>query len=453
MGDPKVGFGNSETWTPFSPTGDQLSSDSLVAAILAGSKGGNDTASYFDQVNSVGQLYKQVADQGDAAWVQGQDDQGNPVHYVSMQDSSGETYYMKMAVEKLNVDDNGIVVPNGSTFTLNGVEFQGMAMITHTVGYSNFTCSQTSRQIGYLAAGTVPAKVILPYVWAGLKTLVQAVSKGIQALWNLATGGGQAAESVAAQAAEDGEEALVSEAGVEVEAGAVEAAGAAGIAAGTVFIAVAIVLAVVFIAISFILHNSYHAVRIWNITQYNMDWTYWFDTEAGSDEGQLISGPGVVKDGTIQPTTILGASAKSKIPGVQGVPHASYGDINVVSSHEYNGIGYVLQLTLKDKNTDAVVQTVTAYYDIPFTGDNSTNITFDPVNDLGQWYGGNQGNNKSVYAGAQSADGLVVASTSYDYLNGQHAVPSQLGGSSNEAYSYQSVLVVQEPQLKVSDIC
>ena len=303
---PDVAFGKTETSTPLKPTGSLLTTDAMIGNILNASKGGDNTARYFDQYTVVGQLYKELAVKGDAAWVEGKDLDGNPVHTISVLDSKGEACYMKLAVEGLRIDDKGNVVGQGSKFPVNNVEYEVMAMATHTVGYSNFEFSKSSRTIGYgVLSGNVATK-ILPYVWQGLKTLGRGIVNGVQALWGLVRGGAAAAEAVAVNAAEAGENALVGE-GVAVAEGVVEGG---AIAAGAIFIGAAVVIALAFIAISYILHNSYHDLRIWNITKYNMDWSYHIDTQAGSDEGKIIKGPGKYKDDKIVPETILGASAK-----------------------------------------------------------------------------------------------------------------------------------------------
>lgn len=445
---PDVAFGKTETSTPLKPTGSLLTTDAMIRNILNASRGGDSTAQYFEQYQVVRQLYKELATKGDAAWVEGKDLDGNPVHTISILDSKGEACYMKLAVEGLRIDDQGNVVGQGSKFPVNGVEYESMAMATHTVGYSNFEFSKSSRTIGYLVGPGGVAIKLLPYVWRALKVLGRAIARGVQAIWGLVAEGGAAAEAAAVDAAEAGENALIGE-GVAVGEGAVEGS---AIAAGAIFIGAVIVIALVFIAIAYILHNSYHDLRIWNITKYNMDWSYHIDTQAGINEGKIIKGPGTYKGNKIVPERILGASAKGVIPGVQGTPHLTYGDISVVSSHEYNGIGYVIQLFLKDPKTNEQVYELTTYYDIPFEGKNSTNLTFDHVDNVGRWYDRNSGNNRKTYAETWSVDKVLKASTNYDFLEGQHPVPGQEQGSSNNAFYYRSVLCVLDPALKVDDI-
>ncbi len=114
---------------------------------------------------------------------------------------------------------------------------------------------------------------------------------------------------------------------------------------GEIFFGAAIVLAVALIVLSFILHNTYHRVRIWNCTRYRLVWTIYFDNGRAMDQGQLVSGP--VKfnpDSTIQSyNSIEAIDSTLAPPGVQPPHTVNFADLNINSSHQYSGIGYVLQ--------------------------------------------------------------------------------------------------------------
>lgn len=492
-------FGETETYTPLNPSNESLTSDELISNVLKAGNGGADTARYFDQCNSLALLYQQIAEKDENAWSEDEDDEGNKVLTISMLDGNGETLYMKLAIEGFTVDDKGRVEESGEPFKIGTTEYKRIATLTHTVGFSNFTFSKSCRSVGQVAIEGALGIKILPFIFKGLKIMANAIVQGIKAVWALLSGGGAVAGAVegvvvnaaargeielgleglaagvgdgavavagdaAAVVAGDAAAVVVGDAAVVVagDAAAVVAGDVAvgevaavvgGITTGTVFVVAAVVVGVALIGASFVLHNSFHKLRIWNLTQYNMDWSYWFDSQIGSDEGKIVSGPGTVEDGSLKPYRIAGARSKRTIPGVKPSPAVSYGDIEVMSSHEYNGIGYVLQLFLKDQKTDETVYTVTVYYDIPWTGENSTNLTFDNVSKVDTWYRKNQGNNKKVSASTASLDKRILATSTYDYLKGEHGIPSQGGmKSSNQGYYYQSMLNILQPGLKIDDL-
>ncbi|KAI1121374.1 hypothetical protein F5Y10DRAFT_256498 [Nemania abortiva] len=454
MSTPQIALGNSETWTPLSPSSNLLNSDSFVQSILRGAKGGESTRAYFDQYNVIGQLYKQIVDRGDEAWTEDEDEDGKPLFSVSLLGPNGDSYYLVLRTDGIATDTNGNVQPNGNTIVINGTTYDCIGTANYEIGYNNFTFAKTSRQLAGIAGSFVPLTLLKPYIVSAFRAITAAVGKGVRALMALARGGA-AAEDAALEAAVNGEVEL-QEIGIATEGpAAVEAAAAAGgLATGTILIGVAVVLAVAFLAVSFVLHNSTHALRIWNLTKYNMEWNYWFDTEVGSAEGQFTKVPGFKDDsGAFQRATIFGASKRKKTPFSKAEPAVVYGDFEIESSHEYNGIGYALQLFLKDQgDSNALRYTATVYYDIPFTGDNSHNVTFVNVPDLKSWYKNNQGNNKSTTAQATSSDGQILAVSSYDYLSGQHVTPGQQEGSTNESYYYQSILAITEPSLTIDEV-
>lgn len=77
-------------------------------------------------------------------------------------------------------------------------------------------------------------------------------------------------------------------------------------------------------------------------------------------------------------------------------------------------------MQLKDPKTDEVACTATTYYDIPFMGDNSTDITFDKASDLESWYKSSAGYRKSTTVERSSSDSAITVKSTYDYLDGKH---------------------------------
>lgn len=459
--DPKVALGDTRTSTPLSPSGDNVGTDALLQSILAGAQGGPATATYFDQVNKMGQVYAKLGQGGNNAWEQGSDKDGNPVHYVEELDASGNAYYIKVALEGVQTDSNGNIVPNGTKVVVNGVTYSGVGYVSQTCGYKNFEFAKISRTVGIGSAVSVAAKIILPYIITALKACRTAIGNAISKLF--AGKPPTTPEDIQAEktdAETTGESDILEEGGGEVTleaAGTGGAEAAAGIAAGTVFIGVAVALAIVFIALSFIVHNSYHQLRVWNMTKYTISWHSYIDVNLSLPEGQFTSAPFVVNsDGSQTPINISGANCTSGIPGVKGPPQMYYQDFSVASSSEIKGIGYALYLKLADPETGEDRAGLAVYYDIPLGGTNSTNLTFEiHPGELEQWYKASQGDNQNTSARAEGLgpDGKqIYATSSYDYLTGEHGVPGQTGGSSNEAYYYQSLLCIVDPNLTVSEL-
>ncbi|KAL2013003.1 hypothetical protein VTN00DRAFT_528 [Thermoascus crustaceus] len=253
------------------------------------------------------------------------------------------------------------------------------------------------------AAGAIPSKIFLPNIWSGIKTVARAIANAIKGLYTASAEAGEALQQTEIELEEMGEQEIAEGGEAVVEEAVVDGAAIAG---GTVFIGVCVALAVLFMGLSFVLHNSFHHVRIWNLTRYKMEWIYWFDTEQRGRADHFW--PRQLQGRTGHPCT-----------NFRGKSWYTYS-----RSH---------------MNTTA-------------SGDNSTNLSFGTVTDLEAWYKDNQGNNQRTVAQRTSSDGAITATSTYDYLSGEHGVPSQTGGSSNEAYYYQSVLCIVENDLKVSDL-
>lgn len=227
-----------------------------------------------------------------------------------------------------------------------------------------------------------------------------------------------------------------------IEEGAEEGA----IALEDVFIGVGIALAILFIVLSFVLHNSYHSVRVWNLTEYALDWVIHFDTSQAQDQVELVAGPvtydsnnNITKYARQQPV-----SYSQAVPGSVKTWSCHYADLNINSSHESSGIdNCVLQYSLTDQS-GKVPYKVTIYFDIPFSGQNSTNVSLDSrISDLQAYYDQNSGNNTNTQATTTSSDGNITLTTTYDFLSGKHGVPNTPpGSSSNQQFFYQSVITI-----------
>ncbi|KAK2754384.1 hypothetical protein FQN54_007028 [Arachnomyces sp. PD_36] len=245
----------------------------------------------------------------------------------------------------------------------------------------------------------------MPLIWQEIKKVTFVVENAIKSLFTFAAKTDEALQVTEIELQNIEEQEIAQSAEIVVEEAMIDGV---AIASEFLFIGACVILAVIFIGLFFILHNSYRHVRIWNLTKYNMEWGYFIDHEL-FEEGQITSAP---------------------------IDFKTNKTVRIPNSHEFTRIRYTLQLYLRDPKTDKTVYTVTTYYDIPFSGDNSTNLTFGDVSDPHSWFKDNFGNNKSTIARSQSGEGAIPAVSTYDYLDGKHGVPSQTGGSSNEAYYY-----------------
>ena len=473
----KLHLGKPHTGLPLNTADGLVASDPLVKSVIEAASSGDSTRKYYDHLEGLSSLFAGLGrPKGHEKAIplsKGVDEKnGQDVYYANKIDGEGKSYYLTVKFEGLVTDEDGNVVLDGKQVTINGTKYQAVGMVTQTVGYDNLTFSQASRWAGTTALGLIPLKAIMPWVTKALASVASVLGNAFRSLFSrlgsLVSGAGSAVRSTALSVAEGTEIELAETGAVETiaEAAAVETGEtvAEGVMLGglsVTFFGVCLVFAAIFFAAYWALHNSFHQLRIYNFTKYTMEWAYHIDevTIFNFCEGKLVEGPGRIgKDDTIVPGPISGAKPGPGIPGVRGTAEVYYADLSVVSSHEFTGIGYALQLQLKDPGSSKTVHTVTAYYDIPWgspvghAGDNSTDLTFKDVSDLGKWYKDNAGWNKSKAAHAASDDARFEARSTFDYLSGKHGMSSLFGAPTNEAYVYRSVLYVLDKELKVSDL-
>ncbi|KAK1147978.1 hypothetical protein N8T08_000494 [Aspergillus melleus] len=489
----KLHLGATRAHLPLQSKEGLFSADPVVQSIVDAGSTGDGTQKYHERIQGITSLYTDLSQETDNLPPNGHDEHGNDVYYKKKVDGSGTPYWLAVKFEGLVKDKNGDIMPDGRTVTINNKQYQTVGMITHTVGYGNIEYAKYSRWAGTTALGYIPFQMLMPYIkaalgciWGGVKLLCKGLFTGIQKLASegLALTGAsvrytalEAAQGVEADLAGSGAVEILSTGteAVALEGGAAAAAAEGGVAAVEVgegmlvgglsltCLGVCVGLAVICYAISEGLHNTFHQVRVFNLTGHTMIWRYHFNTVRFinydvSSVGKIVEGPGIIENDTIIPQPIPAAQGDPGIPGVQGSPEVHHGDISIVSSNEATGIGYVLQLDLRNRSTNETVQTVTVYYDIPLGspighfGDNSTNLTFERVDDMAEWYNNNAGNNQKHVAMATSTDGRYEARSTYDYLNGEHGIPARLGQSTNKAYFYRSVLYVLDKFLKIEDL-
>ncbi|RKK84530.1 hypothetical protein BFJ68_g17345 [Fusarium oxysporum] len=447
MPTPLIGLGQVFTAAPLSS--DNINSDPLLQSVKNGLAGGDSTAQYFDVINNMAQVYQQLKNNGRNAWVQGTDANNLPVFYVESSDNlTGKSFFNQISVDGLNFDDSGNVKANGTTTVINGVTYHGIGVISNVSGWSDYNFSTTSWWLGVGISGVITFSGIISALKSAIQAVANAQADAIQEVAddpNAAEGGDEEEEASEEESA-SGDETISAEAGGDV---VIEEVAESAVAWGDIFLGAGVVIAVIFVVLSFVLHNTFQYVRVWNLTRYKLVWVIKFDQNQVTDEGQLVIGPvhfnsdNSIKD--YEPFLPLNSSPAP--PHVTPPRTAQFADMHINSSKEYAGIGYVLQYQLQDPNSGETVYTGTAYFDLPFVGDNSTNVTFDSVPDLQAWYDDNSGNNRNTLASTTTPDGKVNFFTTFDYLSGQHTVPQVPEGSPTTQYYYQSLVAFVENDL------
>jgi hypothetical protein len=451
--DPKtLALGIVSTATPL---GNNLPQDPLIASVQAALNGGGDnTAEYFNSINTMGQVFSLISANGRDALIEADDTTlpGSKVFFTAVIDSQDNPYYIQIAADNVSTDSDGNVQLDGGTITIDGKEYNTFGTVRMDCGYSNFAFSSTSWQIGTGLAGTVAMSKILPPLVNLLKSVAGNVTDSIKNFASKFQNGddNEPGEEESEAEAEDtaGDTEIIEEAGGDV---AIEAAEDAAISLGDIFVGAGIFLAIAFIAISFILHNTYHKVRLWNFTGYTLQWYIYFDASQLVDEGGYIKAPAQFDDNNnvTSYSPIQPLQTKIIAPKAPPINQCSYGDFNMISSHDYSGIGYVMRLTLVDSNDNNVYMGA-VLFDIPFEGTNSLATTFNIENGddstLQSFYTAFSGRFPVPEQAACSDDGKISLSATYDYLSGKHPMQSQGGADSgsNEAYFYQSVVVIDQ---------
>ncbi|KAG6544005.1 hypothetical protein Mapa_014528 [Marchantia paleacea] len=439
----KVGLGTRTSCTPLS---DDFSRDLVLNTIRQAGGGGSATVDYFNMLNVTSKMFKQLIDNAkstNAGWNVTEDNNGLPLYYLLETDGNGDNHYVELQTTDLNVDSSNNVSPNDTTQDINGTVYNGIGTVTMTVGYKNTPFSTISWWLGVLGGTSIALKGLMPVISSCLRSIAAQISVQFEKLVaNIVGSSAAEIEAAIQEGSAEADVAIAEEAGVEVAE-----IGAAELALGALsFVGIGLVVAAAFIVIAlFVLHDSSQRVRFWNLTSYKALWTLWFF------EGQMTTGPVQFNDdGSIKNYIALPPVERtSPVPGAKPTNQAHYGDFNFDSASETHGIGYAMQIQLVDPKDDGDVKyTCTLMYDIPFVGDNSTTVTFNAVDNLKDFYFNNEGTNKSTKQSASTSDGKINATTTYDYLSGQHVKPGLDGSDGNEAYYYQSVIILEQTDLK-----
>lgn len=367
---------------------------------------------------------------------------GYPVTWTEQdnQDGTKAVFEVKPSIDQTALDAAanggssggavGAAADGGSSsggFDWNGSSYSVVGAVTGTFTYKgtpNWTMVCGIGVSGVASAMLLKTEMnalLLPLIRKAKVLIVRCFKRAMSAV-------GVQADEVAASAgaAEDMEGADV---GVDEVAGtAIDIGASIGAGVGLVLVA----------AIPFIIrklsHPSYHNLKLYNLTSYDLTWSL------SQMSGALNTGPsaGDASNPNALSYVVPAMSNDSPDPDITPVVVAHEADFGFVSTTGDGGIGYVLNFELRDpENQNQVVQRGQALFSVPWKGENSLYVAFSTDDAQTFW----QANNGKVALTTYSAQsGNVKASVTLDYLDGAHGTP--VNGKAQ--YVYNSLLVLDD---------
>jgi len=435
-----VGLGPAYFGTPIST---DLSSDPLLQAVNDGAKGGTNTVGFFNKITSFGQQLATAASTGIDAWTKSTDSNGITIYYMGLDDGNGNTFYVEVHMLGLSIDgsdDDATVVTNGTSQTINGNTYDGIGYKALTLSYKNTKYAQYLWWVGIGSGTTALATAVKPVLTAVVESLTSQLTSQLSTVAGISTSDGSLIETTLESAEADANTAIAEDAAIEVAEVVV-----ADVAVSTLgFVGILLAVAAICIVLAVVLHNSHQQVRLYNFSRYRVVWSVYFD------EGGFMQCPGKVDstDQVVEAHAIDPVQRTGPPDDANPSPKVYFGDFSVDSLSDTHGLGYAIQLkfmpsNIKDPQDSDAVYKCTLMFDIPFAGDNSTSVTFDDISDLKQFYEDNEGVNKSTAQSATSSDSVITVTTTYDYLDGEHPIPTQ----STTGYYYQSLIQITDTGL------
>ncbi|KAI1110100.1 hypothetical protein F5Y14DRAFT_383264 [Nemania sp. NC0429] len=428
-----LGLGEAYLGTPLT--------DTFKQSVIKGAKGGSDTVHYYNKVNTFAEMLKNASIQGMDAWTESVDANGLPIYYLTEDDGYGNTFYAEIHYKGVTVEgegENRKLVTNKNSQTINGKNYDGIGYKAFTFTYNEVPYGQWLWYVGIGTGTTALLSVAAPLLKGVIKSFTQNFTTQLRSFGSLSTTNASEIDDMIEMSEREIGESIAEEVGVDVAA---EVA-VADVAMSTLgFCGVGLAVAAVCIVLAFVLHSSHQQLILWNFSRYKLMW------EVDFYEGAFMQCPGKIdQDGKMLQNFAIDAVKKTAPPDDANPSWKAYhGDFSIDSQSEIHGIGYAIQLKFVDENlkepTDADVKyKCTFMYDIPWTGSNSTAVTFDDITDLKKFYKDNEGKHKSTQQTATSHDGVITVSTTYDFLEGKHKIP----GQSNTGYFYQSLVTVTD---------
>ena len=213
---------------------------------------------------------------------------------------------------------------------------------------------------------------------------------------------------------------------------------------GLALVGLAVIAGITLFVEYFLLHNTSHVVKVYNLTPYDISWSIPYQPE-----GAISMSPAIAA-GSSSVNYIIPANHSLQV-GNGSVTVYREADFSLVSSSSTHGIQYVMAFTVMDpNNSDAIIGTASVVFDMPLVGDNSlyTTVTADAAAPSPAYceslYGQFSGTYKQVnyQCSGKLANGAQLQVTAtYDLLSGTQPPPNNPGGT--KEYLYNSIIVLQ----------
>lgn len=415
-------LGSAICGVPWTPTGQLL--------LLKGMQGGQGTAVFFSAQYAVGMLVSAL-NSGSVVWSQASDANGYPTWTASL-----PIFESALTITITTTVDSDVI--SGSTeppsFTWEGNSYNVVGTFSGNVTYGDTSVWTIQVPVGLYSAIAVTA--LGSYAWSGLVSpLLNGFWQGVKSCFAQADSV-VTAEEAAAASEEAAEEAAVEDTAVEGAEVSLETGGAA-------FIAIVVIAAVQYL-LAKLDHITYHNLRVYNLTAYQITWQ---PPTIYNDEATMISMP-VLGDGSGSYDLVIPPLSSEVPPGGQSVEVASEASFAFASTSGFAGFAYVLPLALADASSGAVLGQAAALFDLPWGAHNSLYGSFedlDPQSLFDNWDGALKLTQYST--SSTLPDGNTVTMTmTYDYISGEQTAPD-----GQSAYLYNSLLVFEIASSQLAD--
>lgn len=398
--------------------------DSLLKNLTLALEGGDTTFDLFSgNIQALHNLYQTIATGGDSVWLDGTDEDGNPVSYID-----NGNHFLSVGAQ---VHDRE-TLQNGTGSTTNYKEV-GTAYVTLTTDQG--TSIQTLMIIHYAGIGiagiglTGPVfKILKPLVKSAVNFLKNLASKIYNKVQNGETTDDtdDAEDTVDDEASTAAEEA--GEEGAEVGEG-IFADVSFGIADG-VGVVVAVGAIAVVLILALLKKQMTNYVRFYNATDIDLQFGLCYTT--GSTGTQIA--PAKVGE-TIAVKKISPAPTPPWVTSTDTVIYRS--DLQFINNNELKGIGYVA--TAKPSGDFPGFKVMV---DIPNSGDNSLYIGFED-GDCSSVYDQHSGDNTALTASVTSGKYKLQIATNRN--SGQSPSPID----STEGYNYEHLIVLTDGTVNI----
>lgn len=465
-------------------------SDHLGPAIQQALQGGAATAAFFQQSYLASSFFSWLNTQGDAAWIKVFDEVANQFYLVAVQEGQTASDTISMVISGLpvpgyfnqqsataaastvasaprtpaleqilaavrdnrphgqraspaaNVRDGIGTGTSAGSFTFNGKTYNIVGTIT-----TSFVVNGQVAWYIHVPLGAV--NLVLPslakiawtnLVWPILLSMTRGLLVFVKTL--LVEGAAAIGEGMVATTLYD--------AGQAVGLGAAEVAGleegvVLGISTGGLALAgLAVIAGITLFVEYFLLHNTSHVVKVYNLSPYDISWSIPY-----LPEGAISMSPAIAA-GSSSVNYIIPANHSLQV-GNGSVTVYREADFSLISGSSTHGIQYVMAFTVMDpNNNDAIIGTASAVFDMPFKGDNSlyTTVTADTAAPSAAYckslYGQFSGTYKQVSyqsVGKLANGAQLQVTATYDLLSGTQPPPNNPGGT--KEYLYNSIIVLQ----------